>query len=174
MLAQCFWVMDVAIRQQILGPCATASVFCKTGPSSEAESYGRQFPRLATHLPFIPMWHGALTAPWPGPDLKFFHFLSFMSHSTWSEKHIWATSKKSFVITKLSVPSSIIVKLVGDWLTKTSEQSFKFQWTFQLIFRFFFLRPQWFAVLTSDQQRETPIRLWKLTYLRNLSSSPCK
>ena len=61
-----------------------------------------------------------------------------MSHSTWSEKHIRATSKKSFVITKLSVPSSIIVKIVSDWLTKTSEQSFKFQWTFQLIFGFFF------------------------------------
>lgn len=80
----------------------------------------------------------ALPSPWPRPDLKFSHFLSSTSHLTWLEKRTEATSKESFVIPELLVPNSIIVKIVSDWLTATSEQAFKFQWTFQLIFTLLF------------------------------------
>ena len=42
------------------------------------------------------------------------------------------------MINELSVPNSVITKIGNDWLTKTSEQSFKLQWIFKLIFTFLF------------------------------------
>lgn len=132
MLAQCFRVMDVARRRWVLWPYAAASFSLIWGwvlwETVSTPGYSTSLHRHVTSCSTFPLtW-----ARFKILSFSVFH----VTLDTVGKTH--SSHLQGKLCDYRAFGTQLHHYIVSDWLTKTSEQSFKFQWTFQLIFTFLF------------------------------------